>query len=539
MTTRVVPCLCNLAAKILSFSIVLKTFGHMYCRSWTYSDNAQYAELCLCGALQCRAFIAKVSPVLMKKSIKKYTTELKELESHNAIELERLENLTNVLANDKRKLTRKEREEAAHLREDHEDLRYTMRKYLFLKAGLRIAHEKLEKAEAESYNHMVPLTNASSPKHLIQVRSSPSTMVDQSCILESRLTRALQTEGVPLHLRVPFPLKENEDCSLLPAKVVEDIFKLLEMQLHPQEDLLTKVVKGSISLLWKPMRMAMSFITCRRQSAKTQLHSSPISVLHGVLDKALHPCHLTHHEDEELQPRLLDWQIQPLPEFDTEEDKAGLSLGNSDYAGAHDEEDEEEEGKTKEYDATNSKLENQNLIHVPILIPHSDGNLASENPQSTNPRPKFENKLETIEEWGDGLFSQDEISRVLSWCNGTMHARGDNSPRPPWPGVLQWAFWLHKTCRQPTDTELASHKLRWTGITTKTLRAAGTGLRVNNNTVPSAKQVVALLSDVLTFIPYRFVGSKLVESKVQGNIWRIGWSQSDTLPGNPFLRTAG
>lgn len=510
---------------------------HMHIRSWTYGDRAQYAELCLCGALNCRAFIAQVSPIVMRKSIKKYTMELKELESHNAIELERLENLTSVLAENKRKLTRSEREEAAHLREDHEDLRYTMRKYLFLKASLRIAHEKLEKAKANSYNQMVPLPSATSPKHLIQVPSSPSTtmVVDQSYILESRLTRALQTEGLPLHLRVPFPLKENEDCSLLPAKVVEDILKLLEMQLHPQEDLLTKVVKGSASLLWKPMRMAMSFITCRQQQPpKTLVASSPMSMLHGILNKALRPSHLTHHEDEELQPiRLQEWQVQPLPDSDTEEDEADLSIGNSNHH-----EKNEKEGE-KPNTSNSQELEIENAIHVPILIPHSDGNIVLESLLSTNPQPKSEKELEKAEEWGDGLFTQDEILRVLSWCNGNMHARGDNSPHPPWPSVLQWSFWLHKACRQPTDIELASHKLRWTGITTKTLRAAGTGLRVNNSTVPSAKQVAALLSDVLTFIPYRFGGSKLVESKTQGNIWRIGWNKIDTLPGNPLLRTAG
>jgi hypothetical protein len=99
---------------------------------------------------------------------------------------------------------------------------------------------------------------------------------------------------------------------------------------------------------------------------------------------------------------------------------------------------------------------------------------------------------------------------------------------------------LHKSCRHPTPVELENHTKTWVGISTKTLRAANSGKAVASNTLPLARDVNTILADVLTFIPFRFSGFKLVESTKSGNIWRLVWNKGDEpLPGNLIFRCAG
>lgn len=134
----------------------------------------------------------------------------------------------------------------------------------------------------------------------------------------------------------------------------------------------------------------------------------------------------------------------------------------------------------------------------------------------------------------------DEINRIFSWIEGTLHARGESSQIQPWPKAKEWAFWLHKNFRHPTPIELQNHTKTWVGMSTKTLRASDSGKITNSKTVPLVRDVNTLLSDVLTFIPFRFSGNKLVEAKKSGNIWRIVWNKlGEPLPGDPTFQTTG
>lgn len=152
----------------------------------------------------------------------------------------------------------------------------------------------------------------------------------------------------------------------------------------------------------------------------------------------------------------------------------------------------------------------------------------------------MEETMKNAEDWGEGLFSQDEINRVFSWSEGTIHARGESSQFQPWPKAKEWAYWLHKNFRHPKPTELETKAKTWVGISTNILRAGPNGGTPTARTLPLVRDVRTLLSDVLTFIPYKYMGDELVASKKSGNIWQIVWSDPHKpLPGDPKLKEAG
>jgi len=77
-------------------------------------------------------------------------------------------------------------------------------------------------------------------------------------------------------------------------------------------------------------------------------------------------------------------------------------------------------------------------------------------------------------------------------------------------------------------------------MSTNTLRASDSGKATTSRTVPLVRDVKTLLSDVLTFVPFKFSGFNLVESTKSGNIWCIVWNKiGEPLPGNPTFRIPG
>lgn len=253
--------------------------------SWEWGDGAKFAEICLCGSKNCRAFIAKVSPSVMRRSIPRYVAILNEMETHNIYESQRLDRLQAALHNN-RTLTTQEKAEVQNLKRDNEELRLTKRKALLLKKGILMAKAKLtefenlenierNKLETESnfshsqalpdgednHNNITNDTRFSRAK-LHQSRSVElpdsdddldSTSIDTSqnsktyipnslessyrgetskymenikehCVTESRISQALKNEGLPLSIRVPLPIKDGDKCVLMG---VEDVDQLI------------------------------------------------------------------------------------------------------------------------------------------------------------------------------------------------------------------------------------------------------------------------------------------------------------------------
>lgn len=80
----------------------------------------------------------------------------------------------------------------------------------------------------------------------------------EHCVSECRVTRALQNDGLPLSVRIPLPVKDNEQCVLIR---VEDIDKLLE-----ETRLASERSKSTCSLLQMPTCASVSCLSSPTQS---------------------------------------------------------------------------------------------------------------------------------------------------------------------------------------------------------------------------------------------------------------------------------
>lgn len=435
--------------------------------SWTYSDNVKVAEICLCGAGNCRAFIAKLSPTVMERSIKYHEQKLQMLEAHNSSEVTRLTALQSLLGEKGHVFTAEEREQVRTIRKDHKQLRLTFRRFLVLKKGLQGARTQLRE---ETKKVMI---KSLSPKSVSMISFS-TISCNPNEKLEDRLVRAVENERVPLSIKLPFPLELNETYYLLPQNTADNLIVTLKSRCKPpSEPLLLKAVRISAKILARPIQATLSHFVPRilRRRDDEYPHARVPIALCGNLET----------------------------ESDNEDDNTGEAMPHL-----------------------------KDIAEKARLF--SDVQ-RSETPQVGAP--------EEPGDWGEGLLTRDEIARVLSWCTGTIHARGAGRSVQPWPNADEWAFWLHENTHRPDYLQRLTHAKSWTGISTKTLRAKGLDGKV---TLPSALQVKTLLSDVLTFVPFKFAVEHphpLIRSKKLGYVWRLVWAYDPMPPGNPRNRTTG
>jgi hypothetical protein len=368
-----------------------------------YTDDAKYAEICLCGSKNCRAFIAKISIDVMQRSIPRYVGVLNEMETHNILESQRLDKLETALRKNQT-LTSKEKEDAEHLKYDNEELRLTKRKAIYLKKGVLMAKAKLvELQNEERYNNLVEAqfshlqvlpdlndemdslhesvaSRASTPNSLVassikidyegetsksmenskELKGETLVYVDSSkeskgetlafiestkepkgenlfsvdsskeskgetsaftespkepkgetlaftenskepkvdpltisknprehCVSEYRVARALHNDGLPLSVKIPLPLTDDEQCVLMGVK---DIDKLLE-----ESRLSSERSKNSCSPLQMPKCTSVSCLsppphspTSSPRSRKSDQSSSSTPHLNQY-DLAIHP----------------------------------------------------------------------------------------------------------------------------------------------------------------------------------------------------------------------------------------------------------
>lgn len=133
-------------------------------------------------------------------------------------------------------------------------------------------------------------------------------------------------------------------------------------------------------------------------------------------------------------------------------------------------------------------------------------------------------------QWREGGFmTSAERQRVMSWLEGTISGRDESRSIYPSQSSLTFAYWMHLRLRKPSAQEMQTFKLKWSGISTQELLQRYED--ESDEARPPEKVVRCILSDVLTYFPFRYNSEvKMVESKSYGNKWPFAWFGLLRLP---------
>lgn len=151
-------------------------------------------------------------------------------------------------------------------------------------------------------------------------------------------------------------------------------------------------------------------------------------------------------------------------------------------------------------------------------------------PQQPMLRP-FEPIPSDCSQWPEeGFMTSAERQRVMSWFEGTLSGRDESRSIYPSQSSLTFAYWMHLRLRKPSAQEMQTFKFKWSGISTQELLQRYED--ESGETRPPEKVVRCILSDVLTYFPFRYNSDvKMVESKSYGNNWPFAWLGLLRLPG--------